>query len=177
MTETVKWVAGSDGGAFCQGEVRGKGKKTPTELSSGGSKDNVTAVPSLPPSDIYPKHIKRIKKRRERTSSGLRTLSPAFVSRSRVGVFFPLRSPLSRLCDWLTCLFEEIPNVCRRSKTHRNRRRMYKCSSAPGQWAEGTGEVAEETDKDWLTDLWRASSPHPALTLLPFLWSIKMNSN
>ena len=46
-----------------------------------------------------------------------------------------LPSPLSCLCDWLTCLFEEIQNVCSHNKkTHTdvraNARRMYTDASA-----------------------------------------------
>lgn len=75
----------------------------------------MTAVPSLRLSDIYPKHIKQIKKGKATISSGLWTLSLAFVSCSHVFFFLP---PLSCLCDWLTCLFEEFLNVCSHNKTH-----------------------------------------------------------
>lgn len=65
-----------------------EGKKG-SELSSGDGKDNMTTVPSLPLSDIYPKHIKQIKKRKATMSSGLRTLSAASVACSRVAVSSP----------------------------------------------------------------------------------------
>lgn len=159
--------------------IRWEGRKKKSELSSAEGKDNMTAVLSLPLSDIYPKHIKQIKKRKETISLGLWTLSLAFVSCSHV---FSLFSPLSCLCDWLTCLFEEIPNVCLHNKTHRrtNTCRMYTDTSAcmhKDNELAVSRETVKETDKDWLTDLSRASSSNPALTLLPFLWSIKMNSN
>lgn len=64
------------------------------ELSSGEGKENMTAVPSLPFSDIYPKHIKKTKKRKATINSGLWTLSLAFLLCSHVFSFF---SPLSCL--------------------------------------------------------------------------------
>ncbi len=159
--------------------IRWEGRKKKNKLSSGEGKDNMTAVPSLPLSDIYPKHIKQIKKRKETISSGLWTLSLAFVSCSHVFFFSP---PLSCLCDWLTCLFEEIQNVCSHNKTHRRTNTCRKCTDTSACTHKDnelavSRETARETDKDWLTDLSRASSSNPALTLLPFLWSIKMNSN
>lgn len=72
------------------GEREEEEEEKKKELSSVEGKDNVTAVPSLPLSDIYPKHIKQIKKRKETISSGLWTLSLAFVSCSHVFFFFPL---------------------------------------------------------------------------------------
>jgi len=51
-----------------------------SELSSAEGKDSMTAVPSFLLSDIYPKHIKQIKERKETISSGLWTLSLSFIS-------------------------------------------------------------------------------------------------
>lgn len=125
----------------------------------------MTAVPSLLLSDIYPKHIKQIKKRKETISSGLWTLSLAFVLCSHV---FPFFSPLSCLCDWLTCLFEEILNVCLHSETHRHTNTRWICSDAH---THRDNELAERRRKRRIKTDWLISRGHLLLTL-PWLSSL-----
>lgn len=80
------------------------GKKNPPQLSSRESKGDVTTVPSLSLSDIYAQHIKQIKKRKESMSSGLWTLSHAFVLCFLSSLFFLSLSP-SNLPLWLIHAF------------------------------------------------------------------------